>query len=124
MIFTVHKKKLYNLGYFERDRDTNDPDQVIHNFSSYVLSDVEKSLLAKGLNFSIPPKKLNFADYMCPFENLYKNVKNCDASRQNLDILKIDMKKDCVHFFQTLQFPQGTQSFTSRVQRSEELVNE
>ena len=60
----VHKKKLYDLGYFERDKDTNDPDQVIRNFSSYVLSDDEKMLLAKGLNFSIPTKSLNFADHM------------------------------------------------------------
>ena len=72
--------RLYNLGYFERDRETNDRDQVIHNFSSYQLSDVEKSLLAKGLNFSIPPKKLNFADHMTPFESLYKDVKGCDIS--------------------------------------------
>ena len=41
--------KLYNLGYFGRDNDTNDPDQVIRNFSSYELSDDEKSLLVKGL---------------------------------------------------------------------------
>ena len=46
----VQKKKLYNMGYFERDKDANDPDQVIRNFSSYTLLDAEKSLLAKGLN--------------------------------------------------------------------------
>ena len=31
------KKKLYDLGYFERDKDVNDPHQVIHNHSSYAL---------------------------------------------------------------------------------------
>ena len=58
------------MGYFERDRDVNDPDQVIHNFSSYTLTNDEKSLLAKGFNFAVPSRKLNFADYMTPFEFL------------------------------------------------------
>ena len=71
----VQKKKLYALGYFERDKETNDPAQVIHNFSSYELTDGEKSLLAKGLNFSIPPKKLNFADHMLPFETMCRDAK-------------------------------------------------
>ena len=87
-------KKLYNLGYFEREKETNDPDQVIRNFSSYELSDIEKSLLAKGLNFSIPPKQLNFADYLTPFETLFKDVKNSKTvSQQNLSLLKLDLKK-------------------------------
>ena len=100
----VQMKKLYKLGYFERDKEKNDPDQVIHNFSSYVLSDEEKSLLSKGLNFSIPPKKLNFADHMTPFETLYKDVKGCDVSRHKLDLLKIDLKKVAYSSFSRYNF--------------------
>ena len=37
---------------------THDPKEVIYNFSSYVLSETEKTLFCKGLNFTIPPKKL------------------------------------------------------------------
>ena len=101
---TVHKKKLYKLGYFERDKDVNDPDQVIHNFSSYTLSDDEKSLLAKGLNFALPPRKLNFADYMTPFEFLYKSVKDSDVTRHDLDILKVDLKKTAFSSFKRYNF--------------------
>ena len=100
----IHKKKLYKLGYFERDKDVNDPDQVIHKFSSYTLNDTEKSLLAKGLNFALPPRKLNFADYMAPFEFLYKDVKDCDVSRHKLDILKVDMKKAAFSSFKRYNF--------------------
>ena len=100
----THKKKLYKLGYFERDKDVNDPDQVIHNFSSYTLNDTEKKLLAKGLNFALPPRKLNFADYMAPFELLYKDVKGCDISRHQLDILKVDMKKTAFSSFNRYSF--------------------
>ena len=88
----VHKKKLYDLGYFESNNGENDPDQVIYNYSSYILTDMEKSLLAKGLNFSLPPRKLNFADYMTPFELLYRNVKDCDISSHTLDVLKVGLK--------------------------------
>ena len=35
-----------------------DPENVIFNFSSYVLSDNDKSLLSKGLNFSLPKEKV------------------------------------------------------------------
>ena len=100
----VHKKKLYNLGYFERDKDSDDPEQVIHNFSSYVLSDDEKSLLAKGLNFSLPPGKLDFPDRMTPFELLYKNVKCCDLSQYKLDILKVDLRKVAYSSFNQYNF--------------------
>ena len=34
------------------------PEKVIFNFSSEVLSDNDKSLLSKGLNFSLPNKKV------------------------------------------------------------------
>ena len=100
----VHKKKLYNLGFFERDKDTNDPEQVIRNFSSYVLSDDEKSLLAKGLNFSLPPKKLHFADHMTPFELLYKNIQGVDISQHKMDILKVDLGKIAYSSFNQYNF--------------------
>ena len=100
----LHKKKLYNLGFFERDRDVNDPEQVIHNFSSYELSDDEKSLLAKGLNFSLPRKKLHFADHMTPFELLYKNLKGYDIAQYKMDILKVDLKKIAYSSFNDYNF--------------------
>lgn len=84
---SVHRKKLYNLVYFDRDKESNDPDQVIKKFSSYNLSNDEKSLLAKELNFSIPPRKLNRVDYLKPFEVLFKDVKSCELSQYNMDIL-------------------------------------
>lgn len=100
----VQKKKLYKLGFFEKEKDKNDPDQVIQNFSSYTLSDDEKSLLAKGLNFLIPIKKLNFADHATPFEMLYKDIKNCDISMYKMDLLKVDLKKIAYSSFHRYNF--------------------
>ena len=66
--FKKHKKKLYNLGFFEWNKECNDPNQVIINYSLYQLNGFEKFLLTKGLNFALPPKILNCADYLVPFE--------------------------------------------------------
>ena len=62
---------------------SHDPDKVIFNFSSNVLNTNEKSILSKGLNFAIPPKNKNYADYMLPFELLYRKVDSLEVS--NLD---------------------------------------
>ena len=66
----------------------NDPNQVIINFLSYQLNDVEKSLLAKGLNFALPLKILNRADYLLPFETVYRDIKTVDVPSSDLDIIK------------------------------------
>ena len=63
----AHCKKLKNLGFVSPVRCHN-PDKIIINHSSYQLSDIEKTVLAKGLNFALPSKKLNYADYLTPYE--------------------------------------------------------
>ena len=44
---------------------------MITNLSDYVLSDIEKEALLKGLNFCIPPPKLKSGSYLSNFELLY-----------------------------------------------------
>ena len=47
----------------------------------------------KGLKFSIPPKKLNYADYLVNFELFYKSIYNLDSiSNENLDFVKTKIK--------------------------------
>ena len=45
----IHSKKLFDLG-FENSQTVHDPDRVIFNYSSHVLTESEKSLLCKDLN--------------------------------------------------------------------------
>ena len=86
----VQNKKLGNLcsnnSYFE-SVTSHDPDKVLFNFSSYQLSEHEKSLLSKGLNFAISPKNLNYADYMLPFELLFRDIDLLDIPRTDREIL-------------------------------------
>ena len=70
---------------------THDPKEVIYNFSSYVLSETEKALLCKGLNFAIPPKKLKFENYLLPFEILFRDVCN-NSNKVSDDDCLLDLK--------------------------------
>ena len=58
------------------------------------LSDSEKRLLAKGLNFSLPPKYLDYADYLVNFELFYRNIRNLGIlSNEDLDFVKTRTKE-------------------------------
>ena len=70
----AHCKKLKNLGLASPIRSHN-PGKIIINHLSYHLSDIEKTVLAKGLNFALLPKKLNYADYLTPYELLLRDIK-------------------------------------------------
>ena len=57
---------LKNIG---KNSDTyQDPDEVIFDFSSYNLNDHEKSVLCKGLNFTIPPNAIEYSEFFLPLE--------------------------------------------------------
>ena len=55
----IHSQKLFNLG-LEVSKVSYDQDEIIFNYTSYNLSKSEKSLLCKGLNFAVPPDKLEY----------------------------------------------------------------
>ena len=77
----VHSKKLKKLGMVAGLK-SHDPDKVIANYSSYKLSNNEKKLLFKGLNFAVPPQKLNYADYLAPYELMLRDVKTLEEDNR------------------------------------------
>ena len=68
----------------------HNPNKIIHNISSYQLSEIEMSLLCIGLNFALPPKKLKFENYLLPFELLSRNI--YDENQRNESILHLKSK--------------------------------
>ena len=84
---------LSSLG-LEVPKVSHDPDKIILNYSSQKLSKSEKSLLCKGLNFAIPPDKLEYSDYLLPFELLYRDIKDLDLPKELTNFLKAKIK-DC-----------------------------
>ena len=70
-----------------------DPENVLFNFSSYVLSDNGKSLLSKSLNFSVPNKNVEISEYLCPFELLYPEVSDFSKDSSDKELLKCKLKE-------------------------------
>ena len=82
------------------------------NFSKYVLSDIEKKLLAKGLDFCLPPKQLKYANYLAHFELFYRDIRNLEIlSNEDLDFVKTKTKETALSSFrQYNKNPQQTLS--------------
>ena len=53
---------------------------LIYNFSNYHLTDSDKSLLIRGLSFAIPPKKIEYSNFLLPFELLFRDIKSNSES--------------------------------------------
>jgi len=69
--FTHLNKLKYLIPNFSWDLISplsHDPDKVIFNYSSHQLTYSEKSVLSKGLRFAIPPKSVEYADYLLQYE--------------------------------------------------------
>ena len=84
-------KKLHNLylnNSYHNSITSHDPDKAIFNLSDHVVNTTEKSLLSKGLNFAIPPKDINYADFMLPCELLYSNVHSLEISNLDKEFIK------------------------------------
>ena len=91
----VQQKKLRNLipGYKPKTSlDSHDPEKVISNFSSHILSDSEKILLCKGLRFALPPKKIDYADFLLQFKLLYHDTLQFNLPSEKRDLLKNKLK--------------------------------
>ena len=87
----IYSKKLFSSG-FENSQTSHDPNKVIFNYSSHVLTESERSLLCKGLNFAIPPRPLKYTDYLLPFELLHRHIRNLGITKKKKEILKTRIK--------------------------------
>ena len=50
-------------------------EHVIYNFLSHILTEAEISALCRDLQFALPPKTLQYADYMVSFELVFQDIK-------------------------------------------------
>ena len=68
------------------------------------MSDLEKRLLAKGLNYALPPIKLNYGDYMTPFELFYREIRKQPIEDHELEKVKTEIKKEAYSSFDNYSF--------------------
>ena len=99
----VHNRKLHNLR-LKNKYECHDPDKVIFNYSSYKLSDLEKRSSAKGLNYALPPIKLDYGDYMAPFELFYREIRKLLIEDHQLEKVKTEIKKEAYSSFDNYNF--------------------
>ena len=53
----IQNKKFGKLSEVSCESFSHDPDKVIYNFSSHKLTEEEKSVLSKSLQFALAPKR-------------------------------------------------------------------
>ena len=98
----VQGRKIFRLCTGQKSSTSSfNPDDVVFNFSSRLISDKEKEILSKGLNFAVPPTRLNVCSFLTPFEKFY-------------NLLKQEPVNVCPGFFPTLLF-----IFAGRTEHSE-----
>ena len=83
---------------------THDPDKVIFNYSSYKLSDLQKRLFAKGLNYALPPVTLNYGNYMTLYELFYREIRKLLNEDHELEKVKTEIKKEAYSSFDNYNF--------------------
>ena len=95
---SIQQKKFNKL--LIENKPKQDPEKVIFNFSKVSLTEAEKSLLVKGLSFSLPPKLLSYSDYLINFELFYRSIDNLKIiSGDNLDFIKNRIKDTALTSF-------------------------
>ena len=86
---SFQQKKFYKL--LQERKTENDLEKVIFNFSKYVLSD---------LNFCLPSKQLNYANYLVHFELFYSDIRNLEIlSNEDLDFVTTKTKETALLSF-------------------------
>lgn len=67
---------------FENSQTSHDSDKVVFIHSSLDVTEIGKNLLCKGLNFAIPPKTLEYANYLLRFELRYRDMHNLGITNE------------------------------------------
>ena len=75
----------------------NNPDVVV-NLSTYTLSEPEIMLLSRGLNFSVPPHRLDKFDVMTSFECLFRQLSPGSQTCSSLQRLKHRFRGLCYSY--------------------------
>ena len=71
---------------------SHDPEKVIFYFSLYELPSSNKDLLSKGLRFAIPPKQIDYSNFVTKYEVLYRSTLDVSMTIEEKDRFKTKLK--------------------------------
>ena len=87
------------------------------------MSGSEKSLLCKGLKFALPPKKIDYADFLLQFELLYHDTLEFNLPSEKRDLLKSKLKDICFSTLNSYNFDKVNTNLTESESKSlKELI--
>ena len=87
------------------------------------MSDSEKRLLCKGLRFALPPKKIDYADFLAQFELLYRDTLEFNLPSEKCDFLKNKLKDVCFSTLNSYNFDKVNTNLTeSECKSSKETI--
>ena len=66
---------------------------------SHSLTEHEKSLLSRELNSAIPPKNVNYADYLLPFELLFRDIDLCEVPNYDKEFIHSRLRDYAFTYF-------------------------
>ena len=81
---------------------SHDPEKVIFNFSSHELTSSEKQILSKGLRFAIPPKQIDYSDYLAEYELLYRRTTDLSMTSEDRERFNAKIKDIALSFYKRL----------------------
>ena len=101
----IHKRKLQNLLKISSSNifsNSHNPDRAIFNFSSYKLTDDEKNVLCKGLNFSVKPGMIEYSEFLLTSELLFRDIKLEHLSNEDVSAIKARLLDTALTSYQNL----------------------
>ena len=104
---SIQNKKLRNLVLENSNlisETSHDPEKVIFNFSSHELRHDKKSLLCKGFNFAIPPKRLDYPNYMLSFKLLFRDINKNKIPNEEKDFIKSRLRDSALTSFRSYNY--------------------
>ena len=87
----IYKQKLQNLlkiSSYNIFIDSHNPDSVIVIFSWYKLTEDEKNVLCKGLDFSVKSGLIEYSEFLLPLELLFHDIKREDLCNEDICVIK------------------------------------
>ena len=95
----VQDRKILKLGKNSLSR--NNTDKFIYNFSSVTLSDSDKFLLSKDLNFALPPTSLGYSEDLVNYELFFRDTLILETSHLDRELLKSRLRDLAFSSFKT-----------------------
>ena len=106
----THSRKLLALGLHETRHPP--PEKVIFNLSDRTLDPLEKSTLARGLNFALNPGRPRATQFFLPFERLFSSLSAVHPYKEDETHIFNELKTLIWQTYRTLSKSRGPNNLT------------